>query len=187
MLLASGFSTRFGSSKLLAIYNDRTLIEHSIATLAPCDRIIAVVRVDDKAVQSLLNAHSIDCVFNTEPKRGMGHSIACAVKATSLSSGWCLLPADMPCIDASVCHRLVQSLQHGARIAAPFYRDRRGHPVAFSNHYHDALSALDGDSGARSIIQRNAEHLTAIDTDDAGVLLDVDSPVDMAKIAKQGC
>jgi CTP:molybdopterin cytidylyltransferase MocA len=38
---------------------------------------------------------------------------------------------------------------------------------------------LDGDSGARSIVERNINHLSHIDTEDAGVVMDVDTPADI--------
>lgn len=179
VLLAAGFSTRFGANKLLSDIDDQTLIAHSAAALSPCDRIVAVVRADDGMLQSELHTIGVDCVLNPQPERGMGYSIACAVNATSQSAGWCLLPADMPYVLAATTLQLVAALQTGAAIAAPFYRGKRGHPVAFSQPFVDALCALDGDHGARSILAQNADRLTAIMTDDAGVLVDIDTAADL--------
>lgn len=181
ILLAAGFSTRFGADKLLFEIDEQALITHSAAVLSPCDRVIAVVRADDKVLQSVLNTLGVDCVFNPQPERGMGFSIACAVNATSRSNGWCLLPADMPYVLASTTMQLVDALRTGAILAAPYYQGRRGHPVAFSNSFVDALCALDGDTGARTILERNAHQLTSIVTDDAGVLVDIDTTLDLEK------
>jgi len=181
VLLAAGFSSRFGSSKLLYDIDNQPLIARSAAALSPCDRVIAVVRADDTAVQSALHTLGIDCVINPQPERGIGHSIACAVQATSRSAGWCLLPADMPCIMASTTSKIVDSLGAGAALAAPFYHGQRGHPVAFSHSFADALSTLDGDTGARYIVEQNAGQLISIDTEDAGVLADIDTAMDLKK------
>jgi molybdenum cofactor cytidylyltransferase len=178
VLLAAGFSTRFGQNKLLHKINGRPLITHSAAVLQPCDRIIAVVRKDD-ALIAVLDQLGVDCIVNTEPQRGMGYSIACAVKAAAASSGWCLLPADMPYVKAATTQQLLDTLHQGTTIAAPFHHNRRGHPVAFSERYYNQLVTLDGDSGARSIIECNINHLAPIDTEDAGVLMDVDTPADI--------
>ena len=175
VLLAAGFSTRFGSNKLLTEINGRPLIEYSAAALSPCDHIIAVARADDDAVLSALNAFDIDCVTNAHPERGMGYSIACAVNASLDSSGWCLLPADMPYLKPSTTQKLIDAMHAGAMLAAPFYQGRRGHPVAFNRQFGGALTALDGDNGARSIVEQHAERLSVIVCDDAGVLLDVDT------------
>lgn len=185
VLLAAGFSTRFGGDKLQFEIDGRPLIAHSAAALAPCARIVAVVREDDEALQSLLQSLGVVCVLNTEAARGMGHSIACAVNATPPAShhgGWCLLPADMPYVSASTTQRVIDALRAGAQLAAPFYRGRRGHPVGFSARFHDALAALDGDTGARVILQQHADNLIAIATDDAGVLADIDSSRELQQV-----
>ena len=179
VLLASGFSTRFGANKLLTRLDHQPLIAHSAAALSPCDRVIAVVRIVDAALQAELRVLGIDCVFNTEPERGIGHSIACAVKGTANSDGWCLLPADMPYVSPATTALVVSALRSGAAIAAPTCDGRRGHPVGFAATFRSALSELDGDVGARNVINRNAEQLTLIDTDDAGILVDIDTAADL--------
>ena len=184
VLLAAGFSTRFGANKLLFKIDSQSLITHSAAALSPCDRVIAVVRADDEVLHTELHKLGIDCVLNPQPERGMGHSIACAVNETSQSKGWCLLPADMPYVMASTTSQLVAALRTGAVLAAPCYRGRRGHPVAFSKDFVDALRALDGDSGARSILEQNTGQLTSIATDDAGVLVDIDTEMDLGNNSK---
>jgi molybdenum cofactor cytidylyltransferase len=181
VLLAAGFSTRFGDHKLLHEIDGQAIIAHSAAALSPCDRVVAVVRADDLALQSVLHTLGVDCVLNPEPGRGIGYSIACAVNAMSRSDGWCLLPADMPCVMASTTSRLVDALRSGAALAAPCYQGRRGHPVAFSIQFVDALCALDGDTGARNILEQNADRLTSIAVDDAGVLVDIDTAMDLEK------
>ena len=181
VLLAAGFSARFGANKLLEEIDGHALIAHSAAALSPCDRVIAVVRADDEQLQSELHTLGIDCVLNPEPGRGMGFSIACGVNATAHSKGWCLLPADMPYVMAATTALLVDALHAGTAMAAPFYQGRRGHPVAFSHSFVNALCALDGDSGARSILEQNASQLTSIITDDAGVLVDIDTAQDLNK------
>ena len=180
ILLAAGFSSRFGSNKLLSELDYRPLIAHSAAAMSPCDRVVAVVRNADAVLQSELRMRGIDCVFNTEAGRGIGYSIACAVKATANSSAWCLLPADMPFVSTATTSRIADALRNGSVLAAPFCNGRRGHPVGFASRFREALCALDGDSGARSIINHNAEQLTIIETDDAGVLIDIDTASDLA-------
>ena len=181
VLLAAGFSTRYGSNKLLAQIDTHTILAHSAAALSPCDRVVAVVRIVDAALQTELRVLGVDCVFNTEPERGMGYSMACAVKATARSGGWCLLPADMPYVKTTTTQHVVNALRSGTPLAAPIYNGRRGHPVGFAAEFFEALAALDGDVGARSIIDHNTDRLTAIESDDAGVLVDIDTAGDLEK------
>ena len=85
----------------------------------------------------------------------------------------------MPYIKPSTTSAIVDAVSAGAVLSAPFYQGQRGHPVAFSNSFADALAALDGDSGARNIIVQHADQLTAIECDDAGVLVDIDTVMDL--------
>ena len=184
VLLAAGFSTRFGANKLLARIDQRPVIAHSAAALASCERVIAVVRSVDAALRSELHRLGIECVFNTEPERGMGHSIACAVSASAHSGGWCILPADMPFVRPATTSLVTRALRRGTELAAAAYQGQRGHPVAFAAAFFDELSTLDGDTGARAIIERNRARLSLIETDDAGVLLDIDTAKDLTKAAE---
>ena len=178
ILLAAGSSTRFGDNKLLHEIDAKPVIAYSAEALRCCDRIIAVVR-EDAALLAVLNAMNIDYVINRQPERGMGYSIACAVNASHDSDGWCLLPADMPYIKPSTTQQLIAALARDAELAAPYYQGRRGHPVAISHRFARHLSSLDGDTGARHIIERNSRLMTAIDCDDSGVLIDIDVPADI--------
>lgn len=176
VLLAAGFSTRFGANKLLTDIDGQAMIVRSAAALAPCDRVVAVVRGDDAPVHAQLHTLGIETVVNPQPARGIGYSIACAVRATGDSDGWCILPADMPMVSATSTARVVRALRNGALLAAPLYQGRRGHPVGFAAPYFEPLAALDGDIGARRILDRNVDKLTTIATDDAGVVSDIDMP-----------
>jgi len=71
-------------------------------------------------------------------------------------------------------------LADGALIAAPFHQGKRGHPVGFGKACHDALAALTGDEGAKTIVAANQDRVTRIDVDDAGILRDIDTREDMA-------
>jgi len=54
-----------------------------------------------------------------------------------------------------------------------------GHPIGFGADFFAGLTALDGDEGARRLI--DPAKLIRIETDDAGILRDVDTPADLAR------
>jgi molybdenum cofactor cytidylyltransferase len=81
-------------------------------------------------------------------------------------------------------HRAVaDALQRGALIAAPFLETsgERGHPVGFSAAHREALAALEGDAGARSILISQAQQIVKVPVNDAGILADIDRPGDLPK------
>jgi molybdenum cofactor cytidylyltransferase len=51
--------------------------------------------------------------------------------------------------------------------------------VGFATGLRDELLALDGDQGARSLIERHPDALRLIECEDAGVLYDIDRKTDI--------
>jgi len=176
ILLAAGRSRRFGGDKLLHPLPDGTpMVLASINALrAVLPRMVAVVRVDNAALTAFLATHRIETVVAEQADAGMGASLAAGVAATAEASGWLIALGDMPFIQPQTVAWVASELKRGARLAAPSYRGRRGHPVGFSANYRDPLLKLSGDEGARTLLQRNAAELVLVECDDPGVLMDVD-------------
>ena len=111
--------------------------------------------------------------------RGMGDSIAAGVSARADAPGWLLLPADMPRVLPATLRQVAQALQTHA-VAYAQYRGRRGHPVGFAAEMFSELVNLSGDEGARRLVARYPA--LAIDVDDAGALIDIDTVQDLAAL-----
>lgn len=178
VLLAAGQGRRFGSDKLLHPLADGTPMAVAAARrlLAACPLSVAVLRPEQQALASLLSAEGLRVSFSDEADQGMGHSLSAAVRATPQASGWLIALADMPFIAPDTLLSVATRLDQGASIAAPFHQGRRGHPVGFAQAWFDALSALTGDQGARDILRAHEHALQRLDTTDAGVLIDIDTP-----------
>jgi molybdenum cofactor cytidylyltransferase len=181
ILLAAGQGTRFGSNKLLHPLADGTPMAVASArtlrsVLAHC---IAVVSDVQDAVARRLAAAGLQVIANPHAQEGMGTSIACGVAASPHAGGWIILLADMPAIPAGVIQSVADGLARGADLIAPVYRGQRGHPVGFASGHAAALCALRGDRGARDIIAAHRETLELIDTQDSGVILDIDTPASL--------
>jgi molybdenum cofactor cytidylyltransferase len=88
----------------------------------------------------------------------------------------------MPRIHADTLRQVAAALRHGASIAAPYHGDRRGHPVGFAPRWYDALVALSGDEGARTLLGAHGEAITRIQVDDPGCVFDVDTPGDLKNL-----
>jgi molybdenum cofactor cytidylyltransferase len=181
ILLAAGQGTRFGSNKLLqpladgtpmAVASARTL--HTV--LAHC---IAVVNDAQGRVARLLAAAGLQVIANPNAPDGMGTSIACGVAASPNAGGWVIALADMPAIPVRVMQSVADGLVRGADIIAPVYSGLRGHPVGFAQRHAPVLRALHSDRGARDIIAAHRDTLELIDTQDSGVILDIDTPASL--------
>lgn len=195
ILLAAGMSSRFGSDKLLyelTIDGEYLpLIHHTLLSwFSLFDELTVVVRTDTPQLrQTVLDLAStrhkkINLIECQNAGFGMGHSLSAAIKANLLASGWIIGLADMPLIPDGVLNQIYQHVKSGALITAPYFDDQRGHPVGFNRQYKDELLALEGDSGAKKLLQRDAEKIQKIETEHRGVLMDIDCKQDLVQIEK---
>lgn len=110
---------------------------------------------------------------------GMGYSIAAGVLARANAAGWLLLPGDMPLVRPATLRAVARALpQH--LIAYAQHGGRRGHPVGFGSELYSELAKLGGDEGARRLVARYPAQ--AVEVDDDGVLLDLDTPDDLRRL-----
>lgn len=181
VLLAAGGSMRFGAPKLLAPLPDGTPVAAAAARSlrAGVDVAVAVVRPEDRELAALLTGEGLCAVAFPGAARGMGASLGFGVEALGEAEGWVIALADMPFIQSATVHRVAAALASGAMLAAPSYQGRRGHPVGFARRWRAELTALDGDCGARDLLDRHAGLLSLCPTRDAGILRDIDVPQDL--------
>jgi molybdenum cofactor cytidylyltransferase len=140
--------------------------------------VVAVVRPADSAAQRQLHRLLVDEGAQVLPCAsagdGMGHSLACGVRARSEAAGWVIALADMPAVSSTTVAAIREAIARGHDAAAPAYQGRRGHPVGFGRSCRDQLLALTGDAGARSVLASHPPALIAVE--DPGCLLDIDTP-----------
>ena len=183
ILLAAGSASRFGGGKLLAPLEDGTpLGVRALINLAACvDSVVAVVRPDDAPLARLLADHGAIVSVCPYSSNGMGQSLAWAIRATPLAKAWVVALADMPWVGHTTMRRVVDALERDAALVAPTHQGVRGHPVGFSRRFYAELATLSGDDGAKTILRAHATELQIIETDDAGISRDVDTPGDLAR------
>lgn len=188
ILLAAGRSQRFGAPKLLARLPDgRPLALAALESLAAgADRVYAVVRPQDFALGQRLAAAGAQLLPCPYANTGMGASLAWGIRETPEATGWLIFPADMPWVRRETVRQLAAALKQGGSMVAPEYRGRRGHPVGFAREFREELLGLSGDEGARRLLIRHAPQLRLIACDDPGVLIDIDTQEDLARLALTG-
>ena len=185
ILLAAGAGSRFGGEKLLHPLEDGVAIAAHAARnlLAATPEVIAVVRWGDFPLYDMLEQEGCQVTMFQGAARGMGASLAHGVAQARGADGWVIALADMPGIAPDTIKRVIAALEEGASIAAPVHKGERGHPVGFGAQLRDELLALDGDQGARAVVERHREAVNLVECDDPGILLDIDRKSDLA--AKQ--
>jgi molybdenum cofactor cytidylyltransferase len=186
VLLAAGYSTRFGSNKLLHPLPAGSPDAGVPIALAAARRFvealpdsIAVIRPRAQRLGKLLRDAGCTIVVCKNASEGMGVSLAEGVRAAADARGWVVALADMPFLMPETIRVVAKALSDGAAIAAPAYRGERGHPVGFARRFFEELSALRGDAGAREILRKHPDSIALYDVDDRGVLRDIDEPSDL--------
>lgn len=190
VLLAAGRGSRFDSAgtanKLLAPLADGTpvVVQAARHLKQAIGDVVAVVpaaathgaQVEQLAV--LLADAGCEVLRCHGAARGMGASLAAGVGARPQAGGWVIALADMPWIAPETITQVAQAID-AHHCVAPFHAGQRGHPIGFGADFFTGLTSLDGDEGARRLIDPAA--LVRIETDDAGILRDIDTPADLAR------
>jgi molybdenum cofactor cytidylyltransferase len=188
VVLAAGRGMRFKGPghKLEQALGPETLLsrtlKHAVETrlrvvVVTSERLAATVR-DTVAARDIITMPEFDERGRAQPV-GMGHSIAAGVAATGDAEGWLIVPADMPMLQASSMLAVARELEHYPVCFAQ-YKGQRGHPVGFNAELFSELVGLQGDEGARRIVARYPSH--GVELDDPGVLLDIDTVEDLARL-----
>lgn len=195
ILLAAGASRRFGGNKLLHPLSDvggpgegqPLALASARKLLAVLPHTLAVVRPGSDELQAALASAGCEVSVCARADEGMGCSLAHAIAQSRDADAWVVALADMPYIAPSSIEAVVAALQEGALIALPVHQGQRGHPAGFSAALRDELLALDGDEGARRIVQKHLKSpsggadagLRLIPVDDRGILRDIDTRDDL--------
>jgi molybdenum cofactor cytidylyltransferase len=181
ILLAAGAGKRFGGDKLLHPLEDGVAIAAHAARnlLAATPDVIAVVRWGDFPLYDMLEQEGCQVTMFQGAARGMGATLAHGVGQARAADGWVIALADMPRIAPDTIRKVIAALEEGALIAAPVHQGERGHPVGFGAQLRDELLALDGDQGARAVLERHREAVRLIECADRGVLYDIDRKADI--------
>ena len=183
ILLAAGAGMRFGGEKLLHPLEDGVAIAAHAARnlLAATSDVIAVVRWGDFPLYDMLEQEGCQVTMFQGAARGMGASLAHGIAQARGADGWVVALADMPRVPTDIIKKIVAALEGGALVAVPAFRGERGHPVGFGAALREELLALDGDQGARAVVERHRDSVRLIECDDPGILFDVDRKSDIAR------
>jgi molybdenum cofactor cytidylyltransferase len=183
IVLAAGSSQRFGSDKRLFRLKDGTpMLQRSVKhALSVARQVRVVLREDDATLlQALLGSLLEDTrvlpVLLPDAAAGMGSNLARAVSVLPVDcAGVLVLLGDMPHIRPDTLRCLVEAF-HPERIVFPVLHGQRGHPVLFPCRWFAELGGLEGDSGARTVLERAPMHWQSVPVEDEGVCLDFDYP-----------
>jgi molybdenum cofactor cytidylyltransferase len=185
LLLAAGRSTRFGGDKLLAPLHGKPVLFWSAGAIATeVDALYVVVPSDAPARRAAIGGIRSVIVEHADRDTGMASSIAAGVAALGPEVEAVVIAlADQPLVAPDVIRQLCARWREGGVAAvAPRYEDGRGNPVLFGRSCFEALGALTGDTGARSLLHALGGTVAVIPIATAAPL-DVDTPDALRRLA----
>jgi molybdenum cofactor cytidylyltransferase len=175
VLLAAGLSTRFGpSDKLAAPLDGLPLGLHAAQTLGQLP-FLAKIAVTRPAGPDFA-AYGFETILNHDPGSGQSGSIRLGVARARLARPEAVLIAlaDMPFITTAHVTALLARFEAEHRAVGSTHGTVPTPPAVFGAAHFDALEALTGDAGARSLL-RSATLILA----PPGELADIDTPTDL--------
>ena len=182
VVLAAGTSSRFGSTKQLAIVDGRRLAQHAVDALseAGVDEIVVVTGHDAGAVEAAVALPGTGrFVRNPAYREGQASSLAAALHSLDgASEAAVVLMADQPGVTADDVRALIARFAATRKqIVRAAYRDGPG-PALLSREIYAEAGHLSGDVGARVLMASHPEWVEDVPIE-ANLPSDIDTPDDL--------
>ena len=208
ILPAAGHSRRIGRPKLLLPLADgRALVEHVLTAwrASSVDEIVVVMRRDDAPLAERCAGPRTTVAQPDVDPPDMKSSIAAGIhylrqaRQPATDDAWLVAPADMPLLSAGAIDAVIAAYRqqlaaceativtttgaiNSRQIIVPQVAGRRGHPVLLPWSIAADVAALGPEEGLKQLVARHP--LLAIEVADAGILTDVDTPEDYARLTR---
>ena len=181
VVLAAGRSSRMGGpNKLLALFAGEPLIRRTAsraaASLVAGTVVVAGYQAD--RIRAALFGLNVTVVENPDYRSGLASSLKAGVASLPASAAGVLVAlGDMPDVSSEDLDRLINAfIASGSNsIVRATHNGKRGNPVLLPRSMFEAVATLEGDTGARHLVE--LEGLAVIDVEiGAAASVDVDTP-----------
>jgi molybdenum cofactor cytidylyltransferase len=179
-----------GEPKQLLALDGKPLLEHTLANLgaANVSHIVVVLGFASNAIRQQVALGEVRVVENADYEQGMASSLRVGLTALDPRTDAALVVlADQPLVRPETLNRIIADYeQSDAKIVVPTYQGFRGNPVLLDRSVFPEVMALRGDIGCRAVFGNHREGIVKAAVDDIGVLLDIDTEDDIAKLRRYG-
>jgi molybdenum cofactor cytidylyltransferase len=187
-ILAAGRGSRLGDdAKPLARLHDRPLVSWALdaAVASGLHPIWLVTGYEGRKVAAAAPP-GVDVVHNRQWRRGISSSLRSALRAIDPYAevgAVCVGLADQPRVGPDAYRRLADAHAAGAQLAVATYGGVRGNPVLLARSLWAEATQLEGDVGARQLMQRH--EVVEVSCDDTGSAVDIDTAEDLEQLNEE--
>ena len=176
ILLAAGQSKRMnGENKLTKEIQGIPLIKHSVKNIlaSSIDELIVVLGYQKEIIEKLIDKNKkIKFVFNKDFESGMASSIKTGLNNLPVKTeAFFICLGDMPMVNQEVYNQLIRS-RNNKEIIVPIYKGQQGNPVLFSKSIKEKIMTIQGDVGAKRILELNEDKVLNIEINDSSITKD---------------
>jgi molybdenum cofactor cytidylyltransferase len=187
IILAAGQSSRFGSPKQLADWQDNSLLQHTINMTQPLfdKNIIVILGAHSERIQAKLDQSDISIAINNDWQLGLSSSIRAGINTLPANTeAVMILLCDQPLIKPSSLKKLIKLWQqHPSTIVASEYQQSSGVPAIFPAAFFSQLKSLQGDQGAKKLLMSMQQQVLTIHVPEASI--DIDTQHDFNHLKMQ--
>lgn len=182
VLLAAGESKRMGTPKQLLPFGRTTVIEtaleHILASAA--DRTLVVLGAVHDHIEPLLKRFPVILTVNPGFREGMLSSAQWGIRHLPPDARAALiLLGDQPWITPETIDRVIHVFKETGRgLVLPVHGKAGGHPLLIDLKYREEIESLNPAVGLKELLSRHPEDVCRIESGDAGILRDMDTPLE---------
>jgi molybdenum cofactor cytidylyltransferase len=184
VVLAAGEGSRFGSPKQLAELRGRPLLEHVLITLAAVpavERAVVVLGARADEVRTGVDLHGAEPILCASWSDGQSESLKTGLEALDDVDGALILLGDQPGITPAAIEAVLAHFD-GTRALRAVYDGSPGHPVVLPRALIPAALELQGNEGARELLE--ASGVRRIEVGHLCEPADVDTPLDLEAVRR---
>jgi molybdenum cofactor cytidylyltransferase len=188
VILAGGASTRLGKPKQLLQYHGKTLLNHAVneAINAKADAVVVILGKNADLFEGEIDKEQVLVVINKDWEEGMASSVRLGLdtllKIKPYIDAVIFMVCDQPYVSSSVLNELITRQQKTTKqIVTCNYGESIGPPALFHKKYFRELAKLNGDVGAKNIIQQNINDVATIPFPEGKIDIDTEDDYDALK------
>ena len=188
---AAGESQRMGQPKMLMKWSDGTVLGQVVSVFARAgvEDILVITGSNrekiERLVEDLAGRYPVRCIYNPSYNSGgMLSSIQCGLEdLVEKSIGAAMIGlGDQPQAEVESARTILDEYRRTNHpLIVPSYQMHRGHPWLVGREYWEEILLMKAPETLREFLKRHAETIHHVETENASILADLDTPADYSK------